>query len=408
MDFARIKKVRATKRAAFTKALNAFNEKRNATAALKDIEVAFQLLEEKTDDLSVTSNECLEAMYDTNATEEDIQKESDETDDYRHKFLEARSAMQEITKVQKGAVEDSDSVSGVTVVSRQQYEVEKSFKLPKIELAKFNGSIRDWLQFWSLFKKIDKNSKIDNEHKFQYLLQAMVPGSRAAELVKSYPPSEENYSKVIESLKNRFGRDDLLIEVYVRDLLQLVLNSGVRSTVQLSSLYDKIESYLRALDTLGVTADKYATMLFPLVESCLPEDLLRAWQRCCAVTGRMNNEGTESTEAKDRLNRLIGFLEDEVRNELRISMATEKFGFTSKSDKIDNKPQKSTEQAPKRNVPSATNLLAASETKCLFCDSNHESENCKKAASWTLEKRKEFAKSKGACLDCLIIGHIYI
>ena len=77
----RIEKVRATKRAAFTKALNAFNEKRNAAAAQKNIEVAFQLLEEKTDDLYVTSNECLEAIYDTNASEEEIQKKSDETDE---------------------------------------------------------------------------------------------------------------------------------------------------------------------------------------------------------------------------------------------------------------------------------------------------------------------------------------
>ena len=281
--------------------------------------------------------------------------------------MEARSAMHEITNVKKDALPDSDSLSGITVVSRQ-CEVEKSLKLPKIELAKFSGSIREWLQFWSLFKKIHDNSKIDNEHKFQYLLQAMVPGSRAAELVKSYPRSGDNYVKVIDSLKNRFGRDDLQIEVYVRDLLQLVLSSGLKSSVQLSSLYDKVESHLRALDTLGVTTDKYAAMLYPLVESCLPEEILRAWQRCCAVMGRLNSEGAESTEAKDRLNRLIGFLEDEVRNELRISMATEKFGFTSKYDKSDNKPKKYTDQGTKKTIPSATNLLATKDVVCFFCE----------------------------------------
>ena len=110
--------------------------------------------------------------------------------------------------------------------------------------------------------------------------------------------------------------DDLLIEIYVRDLLQLVLNNSLRSSIQLSSLHDKIESYLKALASLGVTADKYAAMLFPLVESCLLEELLRVWQRyCCAFSVRTNKRA--QTKAKDGLNLLIGFLE-EVQNELRI------------------------------------------------------------------------------------------
>lgn len=105
----------------------------------------------------------------------------------------------------------------------------------------------------------------------------MVPESRATDLVKSYPPTTENYGKVISSLRNRFGREDMQIEVYVRELLQLILQNAVKSkTLSLTSLYDKIESHLRALESLGVTTDKCTAMLFPLVESSLPEDILRA------------------------------------------------------------------------------------------------------------------------------------
>ncbi|GIY46278.1 hypothetical protein CEXT_375991 [Caerostris extrusa] len=49
--------------------------------------------------------------------------------------------------------------------------------------------------------------------------------------------------------------------------------------VKLPTLYDWIETQLRALESLGVTTEKYAAMLFPLVESCLSEEVLRAWQR---------------------------------------------------------------------------------------------------------------------------------
>ncbi|GFS56425.1 hypothetical protein TNCV_4302591 [Trichonephila clavipes] len=49
--------------------------------------------------------------------------------------------------------------------------------------------------------------------------------------------------------------------------------------VNLSSLYEKIEAQLRALESLGVTKEKYAAILFPLVESCLPAEILSAWKR---------------------------------------------------------------------------------------------------------------------------------
>lgn len=125
-----------------------------------------------------------------------------------------------------------------------------------------------------------------NEDEFQYLIQAMVPGSRVAELAMSFLPTGKNYSKAMSSLKNRFGRDELQVEVYVRELLKLVLQNALKSSekICLASLYDKIESQLRALETLGVTTDMCAAMLFPLVESSLPEETLRAWH--CSIVER--------------------------------------------------------------------------------------------------------------------------
>lgn len=200
----------------------------------------------------------------------------------------------------------------------------------------------------------------------------MVPDSRAAELVKSYPPTGENYSKVIESLKNRFGRDDIQIGVCVRDLLQLVLQNATKSkNIPISSLYDKIESHLRALESLGVTTDRCAAMLFPLVKSSLPEEILRAWQRnsYAAASNASETGGNSDTQIKDRLTQLIKFLEGEVQNELRISMAVK--GFDLKSETVDSKKSKTRNDT--RDVPSATGLLTTNNDnnkKCVFCDSD--------------------------------------
>lgn len=41
-------------------------------------------------------------------------------------------------------------------------------------------------------------------------------------------------------------------------------------------LYDKLESNFRALESIGMTADKYTAMLFSLVVSCMPEEHVKS------------------------------------------------------------------------------------------------------------------------------------
>ena len=63
----------------------------------------------------------------------------------------------------------------------------------------------------------------------------------------------DNYEKIIDSLKSRFDREDLQIEVYVRELLKLVLNNVMsKGKKDMSRLYDDIETQLRALEILSI------------------------------------------------------------------------------------------------------------------------------------------------------------
>ncbi|GFU51984.1 uncharacterized protein TNCV_3734861 [Trichonephila clavipes] len=61
----------------------------------------------------------------------------------------------------------------------------------------------------------------------QYLLQSVEPKSKAERLVLSLPATAENYLKAIDQLKERFGREDLLVQIYVRELLNLVITNAV-------------------------------------------------------------------------------------------------------------------------------------------------------------------------------------
>jgi len=71
-------------------------------------------------------------------------------------------------------------------------------------------------------KKVDENLEMDYADKFQYLLQDTTPKTRARDVVESFPPIGSNYCKAIECLKVCFGREELLVEFYVRELLNLL------------------------------------------------------------------------------------------------------------------------------------------------------------------------------------------
>ncbi|GIX74698.1 DUF1758 domain-containing protein [Caerostris extrusa] len=103
---------------------------------------------------------------------------------------------------------------------KRKFELEKKRLDNELELAriKLGNDLKDWLPFWSQFQHIDKDE--GPEDKFQYLIKATIVGSRAREVVESFPPNGANYSKTLESLKSRFGKDDLLVEVYVRELIK--------------------------------------------------------------------------------------------------------------------------------------------------------------------------------------------
>ncbi|GFV98142.1 integrase catalytic domain-containing protein [Trichonephila clavipes] len=98
-------------------------------------------------------------------------------------------------------------------------------KLPKFELKMFSGDPKEYLTFWSIFSKIHDSEELTAIDKFQYLYQSMEPDSKAARLISSFPIAE-NYPKTVEQLKLRFGREDLLVQIYVGDLLSLVLKNA--------------------------------------------------------------------------------------------------------------------------------------------------------------------------------------
>lgn len=356
-------------------------------------------LQEKYSRIEGIDKEILLILQGNEKYDEDaFNSEIESTENYNGTFIELKTKLERRLKV---ADLDESRVEIETSCSKT------NFKLPKIEFFKFDGNLKNFLSFWGLFKKIHEDPKISEIDKFQYLLQSTLKGSRAREVVESFPVTAENYEQAIDCLRARFGREDVLIEVYVRELLSLVLSNvlGQEHKLPIVKLYDRIETQLRSLKMLGVTSDKYASMLYPLVESCLPVDLLRVWER------HLNSFSVKS-ENKDfnKLEILMQFLRNEIEGEEKVNLATSGFGCETKTKGIFKGKVKNLTQ--NKTVPTGMELLTSCrdvsvrQQRCIFCDKPHQSTDCNRAEGLTYDQKKQILIKKGGCFKCLKLNHI--
>ncbi|GFQ65589.1 transposable element Tc1 transposase [Trichonephila clavata] len=330
---AKLKAERSNLRRLFTVAANSFDDIHRSMNREKNIDIQFSKIYEKAERLFKVDQEIKEII---NFTDEEYTMES-----YRDRFTEIR------------------------VIYKKNYN------------------------------KHDESKSEISKDKFQYLLSSLKPRTKARDIAESYPPSKGNYLKVIDHLKSRFGRKDLLIEVYIRDLLALVNN---KSAIKLTDLYDKLGSNLRSLETLNVTTSNYAAMLFPVVESCLPAEVLKAWGR-----HRLNREVPEDLAlGKEKvLENLMTFLRHEVEGEERRILAEN--GFGSKTNR------KESHKQVQRDEPTATTLVANTSARkicCVFCDRSHPGKDCQKLSAMNYEDRKSQVMRKRCYLVCLKPGHM--
>ncbi|UYV76680.1 hypothetical protein LAZ67_14001722, partial [Cordylochernes scorpioides] len=285
-------------------------------------------------------------------------------------------------------------------------ESKRTIRLPKVELPKFKGNLEDWLSWWGQFIKINDDETLGDVDKFHYLLQAVVEGSRAQRLVCSYPITEDNYPKVVQALKDRFGDKNLLIEHYIRRLLKLVVSNARKENLPLDEIYDDLTAHLKNLESLGVNTEMAGVFLYPLVESSLPLDIIQVWQRNPAVGYGIKEEGAENgdkSDASGRLQALMDFLRDEVKGAERMAFAKENFEGNSSM-----RATGSQLKTPRKTPPTVSNLFgSAFKRKCIFCQrDNHLSSRCFVASRFTPSERDQRIKEAKVCFKCLKGNHL--
>lgn len=192
------RKNRKVLRTSFTKVANELSDllsKGEVESRL--VQVSWNILQQKHDSLKKPDETIFNTMLEEDVSEKDLLTETEGNDTYEHKFCDLCIRCEEFFKPPALAAEvrSNHSCSGKqTVVEPGRCK----FKLPVLEFKKFDGTIKDWLPFWSQFRKIHDDLDLDLSDKVEYLVQATVAGSRARQLVDSFPATGTNYLKIVD------------------------------------------------------------------------------------------------------------------------------------------------------------------------------------------------------------------
>ncbi|UYV76701.1 hypothetical protein LAZ67_14001825 [Cordylochernes scorpioides] len=273
---------------------------------VENIENNREVIEETHSELLVIRGKIIDFMLTSDVSEEELEQDDEEALQYTQRYKRILNKCLALVKPKITA--SSPTTSEVSIASSSHH---RAVKLPKIELKKFTGEIKDWLGWWSQFNKMHVNPTLEDSDKFHYLVQSMSPGTRASKLVDSYTLNAENYPKVIETLTERFGRPELLQQIYVRDIIRLIIDCSTKQQLKVTSFYDELVTHLRALKSLKIEARQMYLFIFPMIEACLSEELIKIWQRSSLHDVKI--DANDSTQT--RVDLIMEFLQKEATAE---------------------------------------------------------------------------------------------
>ena len=142
-------------------------------------------------------------------------------------------------------------------------------KLPKISLPRFNGNPVKWTSFWDSYQSaIHLNPDLSDVDKFSYLRSLL--DSTAYDAIAGLTLSSANYLQAIEVLSKRFGNKQVIISNHMDTLMNMDAVSSDRHLRDLRRLYDKTESHVCSLKSLGIEATSYGALLSPVLLAKLP------------------------------------------------------------------------------------------------------------------------------------------
>ncbi|XP_063417007.1 uncharacterized protein LOC134699325 [Mytilus trossulus] len=148
--------------------------------------------------------------------------------------------------------------------------ISSNHRLPKLTLPTFNGNILEWPSFWDSYESaVHYNPTLTDVQKFNYLNAQLE--NEAAQTIAGFSLTNANYAEAVNVLIERFGQTHKITQAHLQALLDITPPRD--DLISLRMFYDKMESLVRGLESLGQTQDSYGNLLVPIIINKLPGEI---------------------------------------------------------------------------------------------------------------------------------------
>lgn len=355
---------------------------------------------------------------------------ADELSQYTTIQMQAEEIVAEIDVLTKQSIQNS----AIPTQSVENTNLNITSRLPRMELARFDGDVLKWHQFWDQFSSNVDSRNINDVDKLLYLQSVL--GGEAKQAIDGLDTTSKNYKIAVDTLKERYGKQGAIVDAHYVALYR-IQTAATNSVKDCRNVLNEIERHLRVLKSLG--EDVNHNHLRVMIMEKFPEDLIyelrmklgrddesidnirKGLEYIISARETSNRLKRDEIKTDHNVNENIsigtlhvrsennqtteyrggrGFYRSRIERNQKFEnkggdkFKGEKYKQTSfrKRNFESNKSSDRGEPTPKRSKPNH---------KCIFCDKEHFNDQCSTVK--TLTERKN--KLMGRCYNCFSEGH---
>ncbi|XP_017479520.1 PREDICTED: uncharacterized protein LOC108376126 [Rhagoletis zephyria] len=152
-----------------------------------------------------------------------------------------------------------------------------SLNVPPCDTETFYGGYEQWPSFRDMFTAVYINHPKLTKAQKLYHLRYKTQG-KAAQIVKQFPLSDDNFELAWEALKARYENKRVLVDNQIRILMNLK-PIPIENSEDIQRLQSSVNNCLQILGTQQVSTESWDPILIYLVTSKLPENTVALWEQ---------------------------------------------------------------------------------------------------------------------------------
>lgn len=323
---------------------------------------------------------------------DNMDSEIDERDEIEQIFISHLAIAEEQLDKYKATPHHSDSHNLSQCHHDQTSQCHHiDFKLPQIQITKFNGEYFRWLEFRDTYLSlIHNNERIKPIHKFHYLVSYLE--NEAARIISNLEICAVNYETAWQLLCDRYDNKRQLINQHLNSLLYFkpTEQQNKRETGKsLRFLVDHVTKNLRALSSLAKQDELLDMIIIKMLIPKLDNHTAMKWEE-------HRNCLSDLPTLKD----FNKFLNDRADVLETLSQ--------NKSDTLETTQPRQNNKNNSRITKSFSSTVqnTGSVTRhCVACKGDHWIYDCPTFLAKSVQERRDEAFKLHLCSNCLRIGH---